>query len=74
MVVRVMLGGVSETYTVCICVDAAVMAHCLSDWVQIGWVFKGVVYAIIGGVACQAAAQGVSKVNGADISPQVSSG
>ena len=29
-------------------------------------------YAIIGGVACQAAVQGVSKVNGADISPQVS--
>ncbi|KAL3147402.1 hypothetical protein ABBQ38_014468 [Trebouxia sp. C0009 RCD-2024] len=37
---------------------------------QIGWVFKGLVYAIIGGVACQAAAQGVSHVRGGDISPQ----
>ena len=33
--------------------------------------FKGLVYAIIGGVACQSSAQGVSKVNGADSSPQV---
>ncbi|KAL3162116.1 hypothetical protein ABBQ32_009828 [Trebouxia sp. C0010 RCD-2024] len=37
---------------------------------QIGWVFKGLVYAIIGGVACQAAVQGVSHVRGGDISPQ----
>lgn len=41
-------------------------------WVQAGWVFKALVYAIIGGVACQSAVQGVSKVNGADVSPQVS--
>ena len=40
---------------------------------QIGWVLKGLVYAIIGGLACQSSAEGVQKVKGADISPQVHS-
>lgn len=39
---------------------------------QFGWILKGLVYAIIGGVACQASAQNKAKINGADISPQVS--
>ena len=39
---------------------------------QFGWILKGLVYAIIGGVACQASAQDKAKINGADISPQVS--
>ena len=38
--------------------------------VQVGWVLKGLVYAIIGGVACQASAQDKDKIKGADISPQ----
>lgn len=38
---------------------------------QIGWVLKGLVYAIIGGLACQSSAQGKEKIKGADISPQV---
>ncbi|DBB00740.1 TPA: hypothetical protein ACH3X1_000673 [Trebouxia sp. C0004] len=37
---------------------------------QIGWVLKGLVYAIIGGLACQSSAQGTEKIKGADISPQ----
>ncbi|DBA78497.1 TPA: hypothetical protein ACH3X2_007985 [Trebouxia sp. C0005] len=37
---------------------------------QIGWVLKGLVYAIIGGLACQSSAQGKEKIKGADISPQ----
>ena len=41
--------------------------------VQIGWILKGLVYAIIGGLACQSSAQGKSKIKGADISPQVTS-
>ena len=39
---------------------------------QVGWVLKGMVYAIIGGVACQASAQGKAKIKGADVSPQAS--
>ena len=38
---------------------------------QIGFVAKGVVYAIIGGLACQSGAQDESEIRGADISPQV---
>lgn len=38
---------------------------------QFGWILKGLVYAIIGGVACQASAEDKEKINGADISPQV---
>eukprot|EP00891_Asterochloris_glomerata_P000569 jgi/Astpho2/569/Aster-04424 len=37
---------------------------------QIGFVAKGVVYAIIGGLACQSGAQDESSIRGADVSPQ----
>ena len=50
---------------------SAERVHMWGWHVQVGWVLKGLVYAIIGGVACQASAQGVAKVKGADISPQV---
>lgn len=40
---------------------------------QIGFVAKGVVYAIIGGLACQSGAQDESSIRGADVSPQVGS-
>lgn len=37
---------------------------------QVGFVFKGIVYAVIGGLSCQSAIQGTSTIRGADNSPQ----
>ncbi|KAL0022300.1 hypothetical protein WJX79_007413 [Trebouxia sp. C0005] len=37
---------------------------------QVGFVAKGVVYAIIGGLSCQSAIQGTATIRGADNSPQ----
>lgn len=52
--------------------DTAILAERGLAVLQFGWILKGLVYAIIGGVACQAAAQDKQKINDADISPQVS--
>ena len=38
---------------------------------QIGFAAKGVVYALIGGLACQSAVTGAATTRGADNSPQV---
>ncbi len=38
---------------------------------QVGFVAKGVVYALIGGLSCQSAIQGTVTIRGADNSPQV---
>ena len=38
---------------------------------QIGFAAKGVVYALIGGLACQSAVTGATTTKGADNSPQV---
>lgn len=38
---------------------------------QIGFAAKGVVYALIGGLACQSAVTGATTTRGADNSPQV---
>ena len=48
---------------------------CMNDiatiCVQIGFAAKGVVYALIGGLACQSAVTGATTTRGADNSPQV---
>ena len=38
---------------------------------QVGFTFKGIVYAVIGGLSCQSAVQGGGTIRGADNSPQV---
>ena len=38
---------------------------------QVGFIAKGVVYALIGGLSCQSAVQNTVTIRGADNSPQV---
>lgn len=53
------------------CFQSALIQGRLLDNVQVGFTFKGIVYALIGGLSCQSAAEDKGVIRGADNSPQV---